>query len=190
MILPVVAYGHPVLKRVAEDIEENTPEIQQLIADMFETMYHSEGVGLAAPQVNKSIRLFVIDCDPFKEKYPDGAGVKKVFINAEIIELSGEPWIFKEGCLSLPEMGEDVERPSTVKINYLDENFVEHEDTFSGIVARVIQHEYDHLEGKVYVDRLSSMRKMLLKNKLRNISEGRVEVDYKMIFPNKKKGKR
>ena len=186
MVLPVVAYGHPVLKHVAEDIEENSPEIQQLIADMFETMYYTEGVGLAAPQINKSIRLFVMDSDPFKDKYPEGAGVKKVFINPEIIELSGEPWTFREGCLSLPDMGEDVERPSKVKIYYMDENFVEHEEEFDGIVARVIQHEYDHLEGKCYVDRISSMRKMLLKNKLRNISEGNVDVDYKMIFPNKK----
>ena len=174
MVLPVVAYGHPVLKHVAEDIEENSPEIQQLIADMFETMYYTEGVGLAAPQINKSIRLFVMDSDPFKDKYPEGAGVKKVFVNPEIIELSGEPWTFREGCLSLPDMGEDVERPSKVLINYLDENFVEHEEEFDGI------------EGKCYVDRISPMRKMLLKNKLRNISEGNVDVDYKMIFPNKK----
>ncbi len=186
MVLPIVAYGHSVLKHVAEDIEENSPEIQQLIADMFETMYYTEGVGLAAPQINKSIRLFVIDCDPFKDKYPEGAGVKKVFVNAEILELYGDPWMFKEGCLSLPDMGEDVERPSKVKMYYMDENFVEHEEEFDGIVARVIQHEYDHLEGKCYVDRISSMRKMLLKNKLRNISEGNVDVDYKMIFPNKK----
>ena len=187
MILPVVAYGHSVLNHVAEDIKENSEELQTLIADMFETMYYTEGVGLAAPQINKSIRLFVIDTDPFKEKYPEGAGVKKVFINAQIEELSGEPWIFKEGCLSLPDMGEDVERPSIVRISYLDENWVKHEDTFDGIVARVIQHEYDHLEGKVYVDRISNIRKMLLKNKLRNISEGNIDVDYKMIFPNKKR---
>ena len=186
MILPIVGYGHPTLRKVAQPIGKDYPELRQLVADMFETMYHTEGVGLAAPQINKSIRLFVIDCDPFKDKYPDGAGVKKVFIIAEVIELSGEPWSFKEGCLSLPDMGELVERPSVVKLYYLDENFVEHEDTFDGIVARVIQHEYDHLEGKCYVDRISPMRKMLLKNKLRNISEGNGDVDYKIIFPNKK----
>lgn len=187
MILPVVAYGHPVLKRVAEDIDADYPNLQQLISDMFETMYYSEGVGLAAPQINKSIRLFVIDTDPFSETYPEGKGIKKVFINPEIVEVSEETWTFREGCLSLPEMNEEVQRPSVIKINYLDENFVEHEEVYDGIVARVIQHEYDHLEGKVYVDRVAPMRKMLLKNKLRNISEGNVYVDYKMIFPLKKR---
>ncbi len=187
MILPVVAYGHPVLKRVAEDIEPDYPNLQQLIADMFETMYHSEGVGLAAPQINKSIRLFVIDADPFHETYPEAKGFKKVFINPEIVEVSEETWTFREGCLSLPDMNEDVVRPSKIVVNYLDENFVEHEEEFDGIKARVIQHEYDHLEGKVYVDRVAPMRKMMLKNKLRNISEGMVAVDYKMIFPNKRR---
>ena len=183
MILPVVAYGHPVLKKIAEEIEPDYPGLQQLIADMFETMYHSEGVGLAAPQINKSIRLFVIDADPFQETYPEAKGFKKVFINPEIVEVSEEKWTFREGCLSLPDMNEDVERPAKVTVNYLDENFVEHEEEFDGICARVFQHEFDHLEGKVYVDRVAPMRKMMLKNKLRNISEGNVYVDYKMIFP-------
>ena len=187
MILPVVAYGHPVLKRIAEDIEPDYPNLQQLIADMFETMYHYEGVGLADPLINKSIRLFVIDADPFHENYPEAKGFKKVFINPEIVEVSDETWTFNEGCLSLPDMHEDVVRPSKITINYLDENFVEHEEEYDGICARVIQHEYDHLEGKVYVDRVAPMRKMMLKNKLRNISEGNVYVDYKMIFPNKRR---
>ena len=187
MILPVVAYGHPVLKKIAEEIEPDYPGLQQLIADMFETMYHSEGVGLAAPQINKSIRLFVIDADPFQETYPEAKGFKKVFINPEIVVVSEEKWTFREGCLSLPDMNEDVERPAKVTVNYLDENFVEHEEEFDGICARVFQHEYDHLEGKVYVDRVAPMRKMMLKNKLRNISEGNVYVDYKMIFPAKRR---
>ena len=187
MILPVVAYGHPVLKRIAEDIEPDYPNLQQLIEDMFETMYHSDGVGLAAPQINKSIRLFVVDADPFHENYPEAKDFKKVFINPEIIEYSEETMVFGEGCLSLPDMHEEVARPKRIVINYLDENFVEHEEEYDGVRARVIQHEYDHLEGKVYVDRLAPMRKMMLKNKLRNISEGNVAVDYKMIFPNKKR---
>ena len=187
MILPVVAYGHPVLKKIAEEITPDYPGLQQLIADMFETMYHTEGVGLAAPQINKSIRLFVIDADPFTENYPEAKGFKKVFINPEIVEVSEEKWTFREGCLSLPDMNEDVERPSKITVNYLDENFVEHEEEFDGICARVFQHEFDHLEGKVYVDRVAPMRKMMLKNKLRNISEGNVYVDYKMIFPAKRR---
>lgn len=187
MVLPVVAYGHSVLKRVAEEITPDYPDFKQLVDDMFETMYYSEGVGLAAPQINKSIRLFVIDCDPFSEKYPEGKGIKKVFVNPEIVESSEETWTFREGCLSLPNLNEDVERPSKIKIRYMDENFVQHEDEYDGIVARVIQHEYDHLEGKVYIDRVSSMRKLMLKSKLRDISEGNVDVDYRMLFPMKKR---
>lgn len=187
MILPVVAYGHPVLKKIAEEITPDYPGLQQLIADMFETMYHTEGVGLAAPQINKSIRLFVIDAEPFVENYPEAKGFKKVFINPEIVEVSEETWTFREGCLSLPDMNEDVVRPAKVTVNYLDENFEEHEEELDGICARVFQHEFDHLEGKVYVDRVAPMRKMMLKNKLRNISEGNVAVDYKMIFPVKRR---
>lgn len=187
MILPVVAYGHPVLKKVAEEIDQDYPGLQQLIADMFETMYYTEGVGLAAPQINKSIRLFVIDAEPFVETYPEAKGFKKVFINPEIVDHSEETWTFREGCLSLPDMNEDVDRPTRVTVNYLDENFVEHEEELDGICARVFQHEFDHLEGKVYVDRVAPMRKMMLKNKLRNISEGNVYVDYKMIFPAKRR---
>lgn len=187
MILPVVAYGHPVLKHVAEEISPDYPDFKQLVDDMFETMYYSEGVGLAAPQINKSIRLFVIDTDPFSEKYPEGKGIKKVFVNPEIIEVSEEMWTFREGCLSLPNLNEEVVRPSKIKIRYLDENFVQHEDEYDGIVSRVIQHEYDHLDGIVYVDRISSMRKLLLKSKLRDISEGNVDVDYRMLFPVKKR---
>lgn len=185
MILPIVAYGNSILKHQAEEISKDFPDLKQLVNDMFETMYHAQGCGLAAPQINKSIRLFVIDTDDFKEKYPEGAGVKKVFVNPQIIELSGAEWSFKEGCLSLPDMGEDVIRPSKVRIHYFDEDFVEHEDEFDGIVARVIQHEYDHLEGLVYVDRVSSMRKLLIKSKLRNIAEGLVNPEYRMIFARK-----
>jgi peptide deformylase len=163
MILPVVAYGHPVLKKIAEEIDQDYPGLQQLIADMFETMYRTEGVGLAAPQINKSIRLFVIDAEPFVETYPEAKGFKKVFINPEIVDHSEETWTFREGCLSLPDMNEDVTRPAKVTVNYLDENFEEHEEELDGICARVFQHEFDHLEGKVYVDRVAPMRKMMAK---------------------------
>lgn len=185
MLLPIVAYGHPVLKKRAEEIDKNYPDLDKFISDLTETMYQSDGVGLAAPQVNKSIRVFVIDCDVFKDKYKEAKGVKKLFINPEILEESGEPWYYNEGCLSVPKIHEDVLRKGIVKIKYFDENWVEHTEQFHGIVARVIQHEYDHLEGRVFVDHLSPMKKLLLKGKLTDISKGKVDVDYKMIFPNK-----
>lgn len=185
MIYPIVAYGHPVLKKKAAPITADYENLKQLIDDMFETMYHSEGVGLAAPQINKSIRLFVIDADPFKEKYPEGAGFKRVFINAEIIEEDGDSWFFNEGCLSVPGVHEDVARKSKIHIKYYDADFVEHDEWLEGICARVVQHEYDHLEGKVFTDRLSSISKMLVKRKLNDILSGRVEHSYKMIFSKK-----
>ena len=187
MILPIVAYGHPTLKAVAQPITPDYPELEKLLADMWETLAHSEGVGLAAPQVNKSIRLFLVDGNPFYPDYPDGKGFKQAFINAEILETFGEDVSFKEGCLSVPNIYEDVIRPDGVKIKYLDENFVEHTEEFTGIRARIIQHEYDHLEGHVHVDRIAPLRKMLLQGKLRDISEGKCDVDYRMIFPHKKK---
>jgi len=154
---------------------------------MWETLAYSEGVGLAAPQVNKSIRLFIVDSNPFYPDYPDAKDFKQVFVNAELLETSGEMVPFKEGCLSLPNIYEEVMRPEKIRIKYLDENFKEHEDVFEGIRARIIQHEYDHLEGHVHVDRIAPLRKTLLQGKLRAISEGRCDVDYRMIFPRKKK---
>lgn len=186
MILPIVAYGHPVLKKVAEPIDKDYPELSVLISDMYETLAHSEGVGLAAPQINKSIRLFIVDANPFYPDYPEAQGFKRTFINPQLIETFGEDVHFKEGCLSLPGLSEDVVRKDKVRLHYFDENFEEHEDVFEGICSRIIQHEYDHLEGHVYVDRLAQMRKMLLGSKLRNIAEGKCNADYKMTFFKKK----
>lgn len=187
MILPIVAYGHPLLRKVSEDISRDYPGLKTLIDDMFETMYASNGVGLAAPQVNKSIRLFVIDANVYAEDYPEAKGFKQVFINPKILELSGDLWTFNEGCLSVPEIREDIDRETFVKIRYCDEQFNEKEETFGGILARVIQHEYDHLEGILFVDKVSSLRKMLLKRKLTDISKGNIKPSYKMIFPLQKK---
>lgn len=181
MIYPIVAYGDPVLRKVGATVEKDYPQLKELIENMFETMYESHGVGLAAPQIGKAINLFIIDSSRFEdEKYPN---VKKVFINAEIIEETGEKWDFEEGCLSIPHIRENVKRHETLRIRYQDENFETHEETYDGIVARVIQHEYDHVKGIMFVDRLSELKKRLLKNKLINISKGGVRVDYKMRFP-------
>lgn len=184
MVLPIVAYGNSILKKVAEDITPDYPNLKQLIDDMFETMYFTEGVGLAAPQINKSVRLFVIDATPFGRDYPDAVGYRKVFINPVVTEFSGDDVSFTEGCLSLPQLYEDVIRKDTIHIKYLDENFVEHEEDISGIRSRVVQHEYDHLEGHVHVDRLSPLRKIMLKGRLRDIAEGKVPVNYRMIYAN------
>jgi len=189
MILPITAYGHPTLKKVANDIDRNFPYIEELIKNMFETMYHSNGVGLAAPQVDVSARLLVIDASPYTDQYPEANNFKKVMINPYITNIEGEEWSFNEGCLSIPDIREDVVRQSTITIKHLDENFVAHEEQFSGIIARIIQHEYDHLEGILFVDRLKPFKKMLLKRKLSDISKGNIDIDYKMKFPlqNKKK---
>jgi peptide deformylase len=191
MILPIVAYGMPVLRTVAKDITPDYPNLEKLIADMWETLYASNGVGLAAPQVNKDIRLFIVDSEQLfinqeeedKGKYPDEPGRKQVFINAKIIALDGEPWSYNEGCLSIPKIREDVERPETVTIDYVDENFVAHSETFIGITARIIQHEYDHIEGKLFIDYIKPFRRKLLKGKLADITKGKIKVDYKMAFP-------
>jgi peptide deformylase len=190
MILPVLAYGHPTLKKVAKEITPDHPGLHQLIADMFETMYQSDGVGLAAPQVNQSIRLFIIDAAPYADKYPEAQGFKKVFINAKIYKEEGEEWGFNEGCLCFPGVREDIQRKPVIYIRYENEHFQPQDERFDGIVARVIQHEYDHTEGVLFVDRLSSLRKMLLKGKLTDISKGRVDVFYKMIFPLQKKARK
>lgn len=183
MKLPIVAFGDPVLKRKAVDIDEDYPELDKLIKNMFETMYAARGVGLAAPQVGLSIRLFVVDITPYEEDEPELADFIKVFINPIIIEESGEKWAFSEGCLSIPDIHEDVQRQDTILINYLDENWLEHEEEYSGLAARVIQHEYDHIEGKLFTDRLSPLRKAMLKSKLDAITKGQVDVSYKMKFP-------
>jgi peptide deformylase len=191
MILPIVAYGTPVLRQVAKDITPDYPDLDKFIADMWETLYASSGVGLAAPQVNRNIRLFVVDSmqlfanqeEEDKGKYPDEPGFKKVFINAKIKEVNGEPWSYNEGCLSIPKIREDIMRPESVTIEYVDENFQPYTDTFNGITARIIQHEFDHIEGKLFIDYLKPFRKKLLQGKLADISKGKVKVDYKMTFP-------
>ncbi len=190
MVLPILAYGHPTLRRISEDIEKDYPGLDELVEDMFDTMYLTSGVGLAAPQVGKSIRLFIVDAAPFAEDVPEAKGFKKVFINAQIVEEKGEEWSFNEGCLSLPDIREDVIRKPGIRIQYYDENFEYHDDRITKVMARIIQHEYDHLEGVLFVDRISNIRKMLLKRKLSDISKGNIDVDYKMIFPKKKKGRK
>ncbi len=190
MILPVVAYGHPVLKKVAAEIGRDYPGLAQFIEDMWETMYQSDGVGLAAPQVNKSIRLFVIDTSPFAETYPEAKDFKRVFINAQIYDESGDEWSFNEGCLSFPGLREDIFRKPVIRIRYVDDMFRPHDEQYSGIMARVIQHEYDHIEGITMVDRISPLKKILLRRRLQDISSGQVEVHYKMIFPVVKKNKK
>lgn len=187
MKLPILAYGTPSLKRKSEPITKDYPELHKLIEDMFETMYAASGVGLAAPQIGKNIRLFVVDTQPFAEDFPDAKDFKKVFINPEIIEYSDENCTMNEGCLCIPEVREDVVRPTTITINYFDENFEFHTETFSGIRSRVVQHEYDHIEGILFTDRLSSLKKMMLKRKLMEISKGFVNPAYKMIYPLQKK---
>ncbi len=190
MILPIVAYGHPILRKVAEDITANYPELPKLIEDMWETMYYSNGVGLAAPQINRPIRLFVVDSaqvfankDEDDDDYPDAPGIKQVFINAHIAELDGEMWTYNEGCLSIPKVREDVKRQELVTLEYMDENFQPQRKTFHGITARIILHEYDHIEGKLFIDHLSPLKRKLLRGKLDDISKGKVRVDYKMMYP-------
>jgi len=183
MILPVVAYGSTVLKQVASDIQADYPDLKKLIDNMFETMYAANGVGLAAPQIGHSIRLFIVDAIPFADEEPELKGFKKVFINAQIIEETGENWTFNEGCLSIPGIREDISRKKNIVIEFLNAAFEPERMECSGYMARIIQHEYDHIEGKLFTDRISSLRKTLLSSKLSNISRGQVKVDYRMKFP-------
>ncbi len=191
MVLPVAAFGHPVLRKMCDDITPAYEGLSKLIEDMFETMYHTNGVGIAAPQVNKAIRLFVVDTvqvvedfdDEDKAKYQGEVPVKRVFINAQKIEETGDIWPYNEGCLSIPTVREDVKRHSEIKLRYLDENFVEHVEVFKGITGRVIQHEYDHIDGKLFIDYLSPLKKRLIKKKLDDISTGKLKLDYRMIYP-------
>lgn len=186
MIFPIYAYGSPVLKKVAADIDKDYEGLNELIENMWDTMYKSDGVGLAAPQIGKSIRLFIIDASPMDEEDEILANLKKVFINAQIVEEEGEEWEFNEGCLSVPNIREDIKRKSKIKIQYYDENFNYHEEEYDDIAARVIQHEHDHLNGVLFVDRLSALKKRLLKGKLIDIAKGKVQVSYKMKCPIKK----
>jgi peptide deformylase len=199
MILPIVAYGDPVLKKEAEEIDQTFPKLKELIADMYETMYAAQGVGLAAPQIGKSIRMFVVDGSPFAdddeeddEPDPKAVGIenfKKVFINPIIDEEEGEEWGFHEGCLSIPKIREEVFRKEKVHISYYDENFEFHEEVFEGYAARIIQHEYDQVDGILFTDHLSPLKRRLLTKRLQNISKGEVNVDYKMKFPVIKKAR-
>jgi peptide deformylase len=190
MVLPIVAYGNPVLRKVGVDITADYPGLQKLIEDMWETLYNSKGVGLAAPQVDKNIRLFIVDSVQIienldvddEDQFPGDEGYKGVFINARIAETEGEEWPYNEGCLSIPKIREDIYRKERVTIHFLDENFVEHTKTFLGVTARIILHEYDHIEGKLFIDYLKPLKKNLLKRKLNDISRGKVSVDYKMAF--------
>ena len=182
MLLPIYAYGHPVLRKKAEEITPDYEDLSKLIADMWETMYHAEGVGLAAPQIGRPIRLFIIDTIQLEEKGKDVIGQKTVFINAEKVEEKGKVWAYEEGCLSIPDIRGDVDRLDTLTIRYLDENFVEHTTTFDGINARVIQHEYDHIEGILFLEYLKPVKKAMIRGRLENIRKGKVKVDYKMKF--------
>ncbi|MFV0572165.1 MAG: peptide deformylase [Xanthomarina gelatinilytica] len=194
MILPIVAYGDPVLKKLGEEINKDYPNLKELIDNMYQTMDGAYGVGLAAPQIGLPIRLFIVDTSPFAEdealspeEQKELKAFKRTFINAQIIDEEGDEWAFNEGCLSIPEVREDVFRKPTITITYFDENFEKHTETFTGLIARVIQHEYDHIEGILFTDKLSTLKKRLIKGKLANISKGKISVDYRMRFPNQKK---
>ena len=184
MILPIVAFGAPILRKKCVDITPEYPELETLLANMWETMYEASGVGLAAPQINKAIRLFLIDTSPFveDEEETEEVIVKQTFINARIIEEKGEEWDFNEGCLSIPNIREDVTRKSTITIEYMDENFKKHTETYDGLIARVIQHEYDHVDGILFTDKISALRKRMIKGKLLDISKGNINTTYKMKY--------
>ncbi len=190
MILPIVAYGHPILRKMCEDITPDYPELEKLISDMWETMYNSNGVGLAAPQINRAIRLFVVDTEQIvagfdeedKRLHPNEKPVKRAFINAHKVDESGDSWAYNEGCLSIPRIREDINRLSKVRLRFMDENFNEHEEEFDGITARVILHEYDHIDGKLFIDYIGPLKKRLIKKKLDDITAGKIKADYRMVF--------
>lgn len=191
MILPIVAYGDPVLRKKATDIDQDYKVLDALIENMYETMYNAHGVGLAAPQIGLPIRLFIIDCEPFSndddlsvDEQKSLAELKQTFINAKILEETGDEWAFNEGCLSIPDVREDVFRKEKITISFYDENFIQQTKTYDGLAARVIQHEYDHIEGVLFTDKLSPLKRRLIKSKLTNISKGKIDVDYRMKFPN------
>lgn len=183
MILPVYGYGHPVLKKVAKPIDPDYPELDKLIADMWDTMYNASGVGLAAPQIGKSIRLFIVDTKQSYEEEEGDRGIRQVFINPERLDETGEPWLYEEGCLSIPDIRGDVERPERIRLRWVDEQFQPHEAEFDGLEARVIQHEYDHLEGVLFVEKLANpLKRKLIKRKLDQIRRGRIQPPYRMVF--------
>jgi peptide deformylase len=182
MILPVYLYGHPILREEVDDIEQDYTDLQKLIKDMFETMYYTEGVGLAAPQIGKSIAVIVIDGSPLAEDFPECANSKMVLINPELEVIEDQtPVVRAEGCLSLPGLSENVKRTEHIRLNWLDENFVEHEQEFSGYMSRIIQHEYDHLLGIVYTDRIAPIRKQMIRNKLNNLARGKAKCSYRTV---------
>lgn len=191
MILPIVAYGSPILRKISQDLSPDYPGLDKLLEDMWETLYNSNGVGIAAPQINKAIRLFLIDTiqifenqeEDEKGEFPDEPGFKAVFINAHIVALGGNEWSYNEGCLSIPKIREDIVRKESVTVSYLDEHFVPHTQTFIGITARVILHEYDHIEGKLFIDYIRPLRRTLMKRKLDDITRGKIKTDYRMLFP-------
>lgn len=189
MKLPIVAYGDPVLRKKAAPIDRDYPGLAVLIENIFETMYNAHGVGLAAPQIGLSIRLFVIDASPFADEDEKLDGFKKAFLNPQIVEESGQLWDFNEGCLSIPDIREDVTRQEKVTLTWMDENWVSRTQTFDGLAARVIQHEYDHIEGRLFTDTLSPLRRTMLRGRLEAIARGQIKVDYKMRFPAQKKGR-
>lgn len=182
MVLPIYAYGQPVLKKVAKAIDKDYPELEKLLADMWETMYNAQGVGLAAPQIGRGIRLFLVDSKQTMEEGKEEDGIKQVFINAEKVEETGEEKKYEEGCLSIPDVRGDVKRPDTLTIRFLDENFEAHTVTYTGINARVVQHEYDHIEGLLFTEKLKPIKKRLIKRKLENIKKGKIRSEYKMKF--------
>jgi len=182
MVLPIYAYGQPVLKKVAKDIDKDYPELEKLLTNMWETMYNAQGVGLAAPQIGRGIRLFLVDTVQTMEEGKESDGIKQVFINAQKVEETGEEWAYEEGCLSIPDIRGDVKRQKVLTIRYLDENFEEHTTTFDGINARVVQHEYDHIDGLLFTEKLKPIRKRLIKRKLENIKKGKISSEYKMKF--------
>ena len=182
MILPIYAYGHPVLRKIGADISQDHENLSQLLDNMWETMYNAKGIGLAAPQIGKSLRLFLVDTTQLEDEEKDLKGIKKVLINAEMIEEYGPEDSYEEGCLSIPDLRGDVVRHTEIRIKYLDENFKEHTEEFDGINARVIQHEYDHIEGKLFIEKLQPLKKRLVKRKLENIKKGKVSIDYRMRF--------
>ena len=193
MILPIVGYGDPVLRKIGEDISKDYPNLDELIANMYQTMYNAMGIGLAAPQIGLAIRLFVIDTEPFSDSENLSEtektllkSFKRTFINAKMIVEEGEQWGFNEGCLSIPDVREDVFRHEKITVEYYDEQFVKKTETFDGLIARVIQHEYDHIEGILFTDLISSLKKQLIKKKLANIMDGKARPDYRMRFCNKK----
>ena len=194
MILPIIAYGDAILRKKSEDIPNDYPNLDELITNMYETMYGAFGVGLAAPQIGLAIRMFLVDTSPFAEdddftleEQEVLKNFKRTFINAKILEETGDEWAFNEGCLSIPDVREDVFRKPKITIQYQDENFVTNTENFDGLIARVIQHEYDHIEGILFTDKLSALKKRLIKGRLSNISKGKVDVDYRMRFPDIKK---